>query len=159
MHTECAQQCAEESTGLLLSTQGGSYQDTSTGCIYEVRGPTPGQVCRYGPDKDPDICPGCFSTFSVLDLNHRDHHPGFQDLIDAISTAVELIGNANARISCLRREKVTLSLNKTLSSSISSQDHAVCCAIGTLKTVLLMCPPSNWGYHQKHGRGEASSYF
>ena len=51
---------------------------------------------------------------STLDLNSRGHCPAFQDTIDVISTAVELIGNANARISCLRWEKVTLSLNKTL---------------------------------------------
>ena len=51
---------------------------------------------------------------SILDLNSRDHHPAFQDTIDAISIAVELIGNANARISCLRWEKVTVSLNKTV---------------------------------------------
>ena len=46
MHTECAKQRAEESAGSLSSTQDGSYQDTSTGCIYKVRGPTTGQVCR-----------------------------------------------------------------------------------------------------------------
>ena len=40
---------------------------------------------------------------SILDLNRRDHHLGFQNSIDAISRAVELIGNANTRISCLRR--------------------------------------------------------
>ena len=51
---------------------------------------------------------------SILDLNSRDHCPAYQDTIDAISTAVELIGNASARISHLRQEKVTLGLNKTL---------------------------------------------
>ena len=51
---------------------------------------------------------------SILDLNSRDHCPAYQDTIDAISTTVELIGNANARISHLRQEKVTLGLNKTL---------------------------------------------
>ena len=45
--------------------KGAGNQDTSTGCIYKVRDPTPGQVCRYRPGKGPDICRGCFSTFSV----------------------------------------------------------------------------------------------
>ena len=51
---------------------------------------------------------------SILDLNSGDHCPAYQDTIDAISTAVELIGNASTRISRLRQEKVTLGLNKTL---------------------------------------------
>ena len=39
---------------------------------------------------------------SILDLNSQDHCPAYQDIIDVISMAVELIGNDNARISCLR---------------------------------------------------------
>ena len=41
---------------------------------------------------------------SILDLNSWDHSPAYQDTIDAISTAMELIGNASARISRLRQE-------------------------------------------------------
>ena len=89
---------------------------------------------------------------SILDLNHRDHHPGFHDSIDAISTAVELIGNANTRISCLRQEKVTLSLNKTLLHLYQ---------IRTMQSTVPLGPSKQfyWSAPQQHGWGEASSYF
>ena len=38
----------------------------------------------------------------------------FKETIQAVSAAVELIGNASVRISHLRREKVTSAINKTL---------------------------------------------
>ena len=60
---------------------------------------------------------------SILDLNSRDHCPAYQDTIDTISTAVELLGNASATITHLRREKLTLGLNKTLLSLCQDDEN------------------------------------
>ena len=125
---------------------------------------------------------------SILDLNNKYHRHSFQDTIDAISPAVELIGNTNARISCLRHEKVTLSLNKTLlplcqedgnfksaatalfgpefarmSKEHIDQVRAMWSGVpsGPSKQFFDLPHPqkSRGGYHQKHGRSGASSYF
>ena len=42
---------------------------------------------------------------------------------DATSAAVELIGNANARISCLRREKIVTCVNKVLLPLARDEEH------------------------------------
>ena len=96
---------------------------------------------------------------SILDFNHRDHHLGFQDSIHANSTAVELIGNANTRISCMRRENVTLCLNKTLLHLFQVRVMRSAVPLRASKQFFLSAPQQLGGYYQKHGRSEASNYF
>ena len=124
---------------------------------------------------------------SILDLNSWDHCPAYQDTIDTISTAVELLGNASATISHLRQEKVTLGLNRlsflyVRSMKISNQQlqHYLAQTLqrGPRSTFIrsrpcsllyhldpqnsffdLPLPKQSGGYHPKPGRGRASNYF
>ena len=54
---------------------------------------------------------------ALLETEASEEDPSQEEVLAATSTALELLGNANARISCPRREKVTQELNKALSTT------------------------------------------
>ena len=50
----------------------------------------------------------------LLEAHHRDDESDPKDVVRAVKAAVELIGNANAQMSNVRRVKVIGDINKTL---------------------------------------------
>ena len=51
---------------------------------------------------------------SILECDNQGGSLSHEEVIIAVKTAVQLIGNTNAQISCLRKEKVTCNINKGL---------------------------------------------
>lgn len=62
---------------------------------------------------------------SVLEGANTDDPLSFKETLQAVSAAVELIGNASAKISRLRREKVTSAINKTLLPIVQDDENFV----------------------------------
>jgi hypothetical protein len=66
--------------------------------------------------KSPDFTTGLIGTpmSMLLEANHRGDESDPKDVVRAVKAAVELIGNANAHMSNLRRVKVIGDINKAL---------------------------------------------
>ena len=60
---------------------------------------------------------------AVLDSVNKGEPSSAEDTFSAVTTAIELLCIANARISCLRREKIVTSLNKTLLPIVQEGDN------------------------------------
>lgn len=62
---------------------------------------------------------------AVMESANSDNPLSFRETLQAVLAAAGLIGNASARISRLRREKVTLAINKTLLPIAQSDENFV----------------------------------
>ena len=60
---------------------------------------------------------------AVVECDNQGGSLSHQEVMIAVKTAIQLIGNANAKISHLRREKVTSSLNKGLLPLVNEEEH------------------------------------
>ena len=60
---------------------------------------------------------------SILECDNQGGSLSHEEVIIAVKTAVQLIGNTNAQISRLRREKVTCNINKGLLPLVKEEDN------------------------------------
>ena len=117
MHDETPKQWPLENKRCLLPPTSGGHKDPPATVDSYLKP----EISQQGKAVDKDLAK--IQTFvldslaplsHLMELDAQGHKINHSEAIGAAQTAIELIGNANAKISHLRRTKVISQLNKSL---------------------------------------------